>query len=412
MVADLHDREHRGRPLLTYAEACALLGREAAPLAREAESVPLRAAHGRVLAQALRLDRDEPPVRRAAMDGFAVASADGLAPRRLHGVIHAGSAAVAALAPGGAIGVMTGGTVPDGADCVLPVERVRVQGEVVEPLEAPEAGHHLRPVGEIGRRGRTVLEPGARLVAGALMIAASCGADPLRVRPRVRAAVLSTGDEVVPWTRAPLPHQVRDANRLGVAARLEGLGAEIVLEAHAPDAASALRSALAAALARADLVVTIGGVSMGEKDLLPAAFAELGVREEFHGVALQPGKPLWVGRTPAAWVAGLPGNPLASFVIAELFLRPLHARLAGEAPRSWPEPLLPARAAGPARSRGRELWLPARLAPQAEELPQLTPARWTGSGDWSALAAADALLRLPPETTVAAGDPVRYLPLA
>jgi molybdopterin molybdotransferase len=224
--------------------------------------------------------------------------------------------------------------------------------------------------------------------------------------------VLSTGDEVVPWTGAPLPHQVRDANRLGVAARLESLGAEIVREGHAPDDPAVLRGALAAALSRARLVVTIGGVSMGEKDLLPAAFAALGVRELLHGVALQPGKPVWIGHTPAAWVVGLPGNPLSSFVVAELFLRPLHAWLAGSAAGLLPAPLLPAIATAEARSRGRELWMPACVEPQPDGPPRLHPARWAGSADWSVLAGANALLRLPPQTAVAAGDPVRYLPLA
>lgn len=412
MVADVHDREHRGKPLHSYAAACAMLAAEAEPLARESERVPLREALGRILAEPLRLDRDEPPVARSAMDGFALASADGGGPRRLAGAVHAGDAGGAALARGEAIAVMTGGSLPAGADCVVPVEQAHMEAGILRLDAAPQPGRHVRPAGEIGRAGRTVLAAGARLGAGELMVAASCGADPVQVRARPRVAVLSTGDEVVAWTRAPLPHQVRDANRLGVIARLTALGARIVGDDHAPDEAGALRGALAAALARADLVVTIGGVSMGTRDLLPAVFRELGVAERLHGVALQPGKPVWIGRTPAAWVVGLPGNPLSSFVVNELFARPLLARLAGERGAAWPEPLLPARTATPLRSRAREAWLPAAVAPDADGELLARAAPWTGSGDWSALAGANALLRLPPDAALAAGDPVRYLPLA
>lgn len=411
MVADLHDREHRGRPLLAYAAACAALEAELAPLDRGAEAVALALAAGRILAEPVRLDRDEPPVARSAMDGYAVASADGRAPRRLAGVVHAGTPLTRPLARGAAVAVMTGGTVPAGADCVVPVESARREGEWIHLDDAPAAGKHLRPAGELGRAGKVVLHPGTRVGPGELMIAASCGADPLSVRPRVRVAVVSTGDEVVPWQARPEPHQVRDANRLGVAARLAALGAEIVHQSHLPDEAARLGAGLAQALAAADLLITIGGVSMGEKDLLPGAFAALGVRARLHGVALQPGKPVWIGRSDAAWVIGLPGNPLSAFVVTELFARPMLARLAGAHDAPWPHPLLPGALAAPARSRGRELWIPSRLEARAEAAPLLHPIPGRGSGDWSALAGADALLRLPPLTDLEPGSSIRYLPL-
>ncbi|MDA1260229.1 MAG: molybdopterin molybdotransferase MoeA, partial [Planctomycetota bacterium] len=356
MVADLHDREHRGRPLLSYASACAALAGKTAALTRASEELQLARACGRILAEPVCLDRDEPPVPRSAMDGYAVSSSEGSDPRQIAGVIHAGTPAAGALGKGQAVAVMTGGTVPPGADCVIPVEQVSVEGGLLHLAEAPTAGRHVRPAGEIGRAGRTVLEAGMRLGPGELMIAASCGAEPVRVRPRVRVAVVSTGDEVVPWRTPPEAHQVRDANRLGVAARLTALGAEIVHQSHLRDEPQALHAGLQEALARADLLITIGGVSMGEKDYLPASFAALGVQQRLHGVALQPGKPVWIGRSDSAWVIGLPGNPLSSFVVTELFARPMHARLSGAAGESWPHPLLPGVAATSASSRGRELW--------------------------------------------------------
>ncbi len=388
-----------------------MLASEVAACTCETQSVALAEAGGRVLAEDLRLDRNEPPVARSAMDGYAVASSGGAETRRIGGVVHAGDPAPARLQPGEAVAVMTGGSVPEGADCVVPVEQVRVEGALLHLDEAPTAGRHLRPIGEIGAVGRVVLRRGARLGAGELMIAASCGTDPLRVRARVRVAVISTGDEVVPWQQKPLPHQVRDANRIGVAARLAALGAEIVHQSHLRDDPQPLREGLARALAGADLLVTIGGVSMGEKDFLPASFAALGVRSLLHGVALQPGKPVWIGRSASCWVIGLPGNPLSSFVVTELFARPLLARLDGGEAAPWPHPLLPGRAARAARSRGRELWLPARLVPQADGLPLLQFEPWNGSGDWSALAGVRALAHLPAQSELAAGDPLRYLPL-
>ncbi len=411
MVAEICDREHRGKPLLAYEAACAMLAREVQPLTRPAEAIPLREALGRLLAVSLGLDRDEPPLPRSAMDGFAVRSADGMAQRQIVATIHAGTEAVAELAAGKAMAVMTGGTVPPGADCVIPIERTRREGDFLILLDPQQNLRHVRRVAEIGARGRMVLESGSRLRPGELAIAASVGADPIFVRPSVRAAVLSTGDEVVPWASTPLPHQVRDGNRLGVCARLLELGAEVVHDAHLPDDFQALERGIQAALECSDLVITIGGVSMGEKDLLPAVFAQLGVRTLLHGVALQPGKPLWVGSRGSQWILGLPGNPLSAFTVTELFARPMLRLLEG-AQESMPlEALFPGVAGMPMQSGGRDLWLPAQLVAQMHGAPRLHAAPWNGSGDWSTLAGARALWFLPAGARAEAGDAVRYLPL-
>lgn len=411
MVAPLCDREHKGRELLAYAEAVRLLDADLAPLARPAERVPLLQAAGRVLAEALRLDRDEPPVARSAMDGYAVRSADGREPRQLAGSVYAGSAELPAVGTGAAAEVMTGGSIPPGADAVVPVELTRRENGAILLLEAPAVGQHVRAAGEMGRRGRVVLEPGRRLRPGDLSIAAAVGADPLSVRPRARVRVLATGDEIVPWTAAPAPHQVRDSNRAGAVARLQDLGADVVGSGHLPDEVEALTRGLRAALDDSDLLVTIGGVSMGKKDFLPEVLETLGVREVVHGVAIQPGKPVWIGRRAATWVLGLPGNPVSSFVILELFGRRIVEALQGAAGPSAEQALLPGAAARALQSRARALWLPCRLQPQAGEPPRLDPLPWTGSGDWTCLAGAQALAHLPPESAVAAGAPLRYLSL-
>jgi len=411
MVAHICDREHKGRDLLAYAEAWGLLARDLLPLERAAEDLPLVQAAGRVLAASVGLDRDEPPVARSAMDGYAVRSADALAPRRVVGSVYAGTAELPAIGPGAAAEVMTGGSIPPGADAVVPVELARLEGELLHLQEPPAAGQHLRQAGEMGRRGRVVLEAGRRLRAGDLGIAAAVGADPLRVRARPRATLLSTGDEVVPWSSAPAPHQVRDSNRLSALLRLQEFGAEIIHHGHLPDDPARLEPALREALAASDLLVTIGGVSMGRKDFLPGLLEGLGVREIVHGVAIQPGKPVWIGRGERAWVLGLPGNPVSSFVILELFGRRLIQGLLGEAGAEGEPGLLPGILSRPLQSRARALWLPAALLPQAAGAPQLEVLPWKGSGDWTCLARAQALVHLPPDTALAAAAPIRYLPL-
>ncbi|RMH04151.1 MAG: molybdopterin molybdenumtransferase MoeA [Planctomycetota bacterium] len=411
MTDDPRDQGHRGHRLLPLEQAARLLLAEVRPLSGE-EFLPLAQAVGRVLARPVALDRPEPPVPRSAMDGYAVRSGDGADPRRLRGAVHAGTPGRAEVGAGEAVAVMTGGTVPAGADAVVPVERARLDGELLRLDEPPEPGRHVRAAGEMGPTGRVLLEPGRRLRPEDLAAAAGCGLDPIPVRPRPRCAVLSTGDEVVPWTERPEPHQVRDGNRLASILQLARAGGEVVLDRHLPDRPEDLRAAAAEALAGGiDLLITIGGVSMGEKDHLPEVFADLGVERLFHGVSVQPGKPVWAGRRGPALVLGLPGNPLSSFVILELLAAPVLRRLGGET--GVPElPVFEAgRCLGEAAAKKRPRFLTASLEPSAAGLPGVRPRPQQGSGDWTALAEADALLALPPGARVRPGDPVEFLRL-
>ncbi|TAH35261.1 MAG: molybdopterin molybdenumtransferase MoeA [Planctomycetota bacterium] len=411
MSADPCDRQHKGRELLSYPAALALLAREVQTLARPAEPVPLLAALGRVLRAPVALDRDEPPVARSAMDGYAVRSADGGAPRRLAGTVYAGTAESVPVGPGEAVAVMTGGTLAPGADAVVPVELTQPAGGLVQVQAAPKPGQNVRRAGEMGAAGRVLLQPGRVLTAADLSAAAGCGADPLPVAPRPRVAILSSGDEVVAWTQQPQPHQVRDSNRLAAALQAQRAGGEVVASRRVPDHLEELRAALAGALERADLIVTIGGVSMGEKDLLPQAFAALDVEELLHGVSVQPGKPVWVGRRGDQWVLGLPGNPVSAYVILELFGVPMLRRLAGAA-QELPRALEAGRAGGPARAGGRERFLAADLRVSAAGEVVVTARPEAGSGDWTCLALAEALLHVPADTRLQAGDPVRFLRLS
>lgn len=411
MSADVCDRQHKGRDLLPYPEATALMQAAVRPLSRAPEAVALPYALGRVLAAPVRLDRAEPPVPRSAMDGYALRAADGLARRRLRGTVYAGTAGQAELQAGEAIAVMTGGTVAAGADAVVPVELAHAEGEWLHLHEAPRPGMNVRCAGEMGAAGRVLLEPGQVLTAADLTAAAGCGCDPLPVAPQPRVAILSSGDEVVPWTAQPGPHQVRDSNRLAAALQAQRAGAQVVASERVADRLEDLTSALASAFAAADLVVTIGGVSMGEKDLLPRAFTALQVEELFHGVSVQPGKPVWVGRRGDQWLLGLPGNPVSSFVILELFGVPLLRWLAG-ARVPWPRPLEAGVAGAAAAARGRERFVTAALHGDDAGRVVVTPRLETGSGDWTCLAGAQALLHLPADTRCRAGEPVRFLRLA
>ena len=410
MSSDPCDQGREGRPLLPLEEARCRLLTAAQPLAHDSVPLALDQASGRVLAEPIRLDRAEPPVPRSAMDGFALRSADGTDSRELLGVVYAGTAGRPEIGPGQAIEVMTGGTVAAGADAVIPVEQTRVEDGRLHVTAEVRPGQHVRDAGEMGEAGAVVVPAGVVLRAPMLAAAASCGVDPVQLHPAPRATVLSTGDEVVAWTEQPEEHQVRDANRLATALQLRSAGAEVLATRRVLDQPELLREAVEAALISSDLVITIGGVSMGKKDHLPVIFEELGVEKLFHGVAVQPGKPVWVGQRAGVWVVGLPGNPVSSFVMTELLVRDLVHRLAG----TTPQEALPLRACeltAPVRTRGRERFFPASVAMRADGVPQITPHAGRGSGDWTVLARMEALLRVPAQTELEAGAAAHYLPI-
>lgn len=395
--------------MLAYAKAWQLLA-SACDFSIEGEVLPLEQAVGRVLTEDLFLDRPEPPVDRSAMDGFAVLSSDGDGPRQVLGTLFAGTAGQPTLSAGQAMAVMTGGTVPHGADAVIPVERTEREGDQLQVTQMPKQGQHIRRKGEMGEAGRLALSAGVRLRPGDLAIAASVGAAELRCARRPRVALFTTGDEVVPHQQIPEPHQVRDSNLPTCAALLRAAGADVVLAGHLPDDRTALAKQLGPACAEHDLVVTIGGVSMGEKDFLPEVFTELGVERLFHKINIQPGKPVWAGKSARGMVLGLPGNPVSGYVILSLFAPLLLGRMEGlDMEQPWG---LPAILASPLRSGPRERFVPALLqAPQSPGgLPQLMPIAATGSGDWIGLAGVEVLAQVPPHSELAVGEGITYLP--
>ena len=292
------------------------------------EEVEVAHAHQRVLAQDVAAEGSSPPFDASAMDGYAVvAGSSGELP--VVGESRAGLPAEHPLAPGQAIRISTGAAVPDGADSVIPVERVEErEGAVVVPDWEP--GRNIRRAGEDMRAGAVVLRAGTVVGPAELAVLVAAGMDRVRCAARPRVAVLATGDELVEPGRPLGPGQIRNSNAYALAALVERAGAAVALRRKVPDEAGATRAELAAALEAADVVCVSGGVSVGPHDHVKPALAELGVEERFWGVRLKPGKPTWFGTAPRGQlVFGLPGNPVSAMVTFHLFARPALRGLMG-----------------------------------------------------------------------------------
>ena len=313
---------------LTFERAQELVLGRVAPLA--AEAVALGAAAGRITAKSALAAVDLPPFPSSAMDGFAVRAAD--APGALPVVerIPAGRPASRGLAPGEAMGISTGGVVPEGADAVIPLEYVVHRDNEIEVAAAVEVGANVRPRGGDARAGQVVVQPGVRLGAAQLGALGAAGVGSVVCARRPRVAVLATGTELARPGAELGPGQVYEANAVMLAAALAADGAEVELLPAVADDEGAHRAALERGLG-ADVLVSSGGVSVGPHDLVRRIEAELGVEEVFWQVAIRPGKPVAFGVRDRTLVFGLPGNPVSALVGCELFVRPAVRALQGEA---------------------------------------------------------------------------------
>lgn len=294
------------------------------------EDIDLAQADGRILAQAVAARLTLPAADVSAMDGYALRFADLPGPLRIVGESAAGRPLDRPVGPGEAARIFTGAVVPAGADTVaLQEDAVPGDGNVAFPAEGPPgAGAHIRRAGQDFAAGAPLAAAGTRLSPARLGLLAAAGHAGVRVYRRPRVALLSTGDELVPPGTTPAPGQIVGSNGLMIAAMLRAWGAEVSDLGLVPDSRDALLACLA--LARgADLVVTIGGASVGDHDLVKPVLQEAGARIDLWRVAIRPGKPLLAGRLGDAIVVGLPGNPVSAHVCALLFLRPLLARMTG-----------------------------------------------------------------------------------
>jgi molybdopterin molybdotransferase len=303
------------------------------------EETSLGEALGLALARDLPATTDSPPFDNSAVDGYTMRSADAEVGRVFTVVDEApaGRPAKKSIGDGEAIKIFTGGVIPDGADAVVMVENTSGWGEEFELKKVPAPGSNIRAAGEDTRRGDIILRAGTEIGAPEIALAATQGYGSLPVYRRPKVVVLSTGTELVePGTRELEPGEIFDSNSYAIVAAAHEAGAEARRLYAASDDADALRAAIEEALETADVVVTSGGVSVGEKDLVKSTMLDLGVDQVFWGVKFKPGKPLFYGTRGVTRLFGLPGNPVSAMVCFDLFVRPALVRMMGREDRRRP----------------------------------------------------------------------------
>lgn len=382
----------------------------------EAETAPLGDAHGRTLAADLAALRTQPPFPASAMDGYAVRAGDVASPPtslRMVGRSIAGRRYAGFVAPGEAVRIFTGAPVPDGADAVVIQEDTDAGGDSVLVRERVDVGRHVRPSGLDFSEGARLLRAGARLDARHLALAAAMGHGTVSVRRRPRVALLATGDELVRPGEPTGPDQIVASNLAALAAITARAGGEAIDLGIARDRFEDLEIGVEAArTAEADLLVTLGGASVGEHDLVQSALSRQGMTVGFWRVALRPGKPLMHGRLGRMVILGLPGNPVSSIVCGLLFLEPAIRALQGD-PDGDRDGSEPARlGADLSENDTRQDYLRAALQQRPGDLPIVTAHPVQDSSMLSVLARSDALIvRAPRAPSLRAGEVVPVLRL-
>ncbi|MQA18631.1 molybdopterin molybdotransferase MoeA [Rugamonas rivuli] len=400
--------EYKSKPLLAVSEALALMAAAARPLT-DVEVVPTLTANGRVLAKAQVSEMNVPGRDNTQMDGYAVRAADcvsGNAALTVSQRIPAGHVGQPLL-PGTAARIFTGALIPEGADAVVMQEQCELVGNLVTIRHAPKSGEWIRRAGEDITNGSVILPSGTRLRSQELGLAASVGLAELPVKRKLRVAVFFTGDELTMPGEPLAPGAIYNSNRFTLRALLENLGCEITDFGIVPDSLEATRSVLRECAQAHDLIITSGGVSVGEEDhIKPAVEAE--GKLNMWQIAVKPGKPLAFGEVGKAFFVGLPGNPVSSFITFLMFVRPFLLRLQGVteglAPRSfamradfnWP------------KADKRNEFLRARIN-AAGGLELFTN---QSSGVLTSTVWGDGVIDNPPGQTIAAGDTVRFIPFS
>lgn len=399
--------------LIPVEEALArVLASAATPLSEE--RVPLDEAFGRVLARDLVAQRTQPPFPNSAMDGYALRAADTPGALRVVGESAAGRAFDGSVGPGEAVRIFTGAPAPVGADAIVVQENVRRDGDRITLAAPVRIGDNLRFEGLDFREGETLIGAGRRLSSRDIALAAAANHAGLIVRRRARVAILATGDELVA-PGAPIgPSQIVASNNFTVAGIVAACGGLAIDLGIARDSMDALDAAIRQAIdAKPDVLVTLGGASVGDHDLVQKALATAGMELGFWKIAMRPGKPLMHGRLGAMRVLGLPGNPTSSTVCAVLFLRPLLRALHGE-PDPGADPTRAARLAADVRANGpRQDYQRCALRRDAEGRLVATPAEVQDSSLVKVMAEADGLIVRPPNAPAArAGEACRVIALS
>ena len=379
-----------------------------------AETVGLREALGRVLANDVTARRSQPPVDVSAMDGYAVRAADVAgAPVTLKvvGEAPAGASAVGAVGPGEAVRIFTGGPMPDGADAIVIQENTETGGgAMITVLKGAATGAFVRPRGLDFRDGDVLLKAGRVISARDVGLLAAMNVPWLSVRRRPRVAILATGNEIVLPGDPIAPGQIVSSNGMAIGAMVKACGGEAIDLGIAGDNVAALRDATKAAIG-ADFLVTTGGASVGDHDLVQQALSQVGLKVDFWRVAMRPGKPLIFGWWNGVTMLGLPGNPVSAMVCAIVFLRPALARLLdrgdGDEPAS--SALLGAELGA---NDERQDYLRAALGHDRNGELVATPFGRQDSSMFATMARADCLVIRPPHAgPAAAGARVSIVPL-
>lgn len=357
------------------------------------ETVPLERALGRVLCEPIYADMDLPPFDRARMDGYAVRSSDvATAPVKLRviGEIAAGASFAGKLNAGEAVKIFTGAPVPEGADAVQKIEVTKTTDHTVEIQEEVKPGQFITPHASEVAAGEQVLKPGREIGPAEMAVLASFGRQQVRVSRKPRVAVFSTGSELVDVSVKPSGAQIRNSNSYTLAAYAERTGACVEILPTIEDTLKATRDALLQAAEHQDLVITSGGVSMGDYDLVKAALLEIGAEIFFDKVQIRPGKPVVFGRRQQTFFFCLPGNPVSTSVTFNVFVRPAIRRmlhngspLVSSVTASLAQPLKDA--------SSRRSYLPARLFIEGGRA-FVEPLKWGGSSDFVAFVNANALI--------------------
>jgi molybdopterin molybdotransferase len=360
-----------------------------------AERVTLDVALGRVLSDCVVAGRDQPPFAVSAMDGYALRSADTPGTLFVAGESAAGRGFEGRCESGAAIRISTGAAIPDGVDTVVIQEDVHRDGDTVT-VPSVKPGKNIRPQAGDFSAGTVLLEKGRRLDGIAVSLAAATGAAELAVARAPRIAILSSGDELAAPGAAPGPYQIFDSATYGIAGLVRSWGGVAHRLAVAKDDASAIARAAEQGLRDSDLLVVVGGASVGDHDHARPALVQLGLALVVEKIAVRPGKPTWFGRTPQGLVLGLPGNPASALACAVLFLRPLMEAMLGRDPLAC----IVTRKAGLAHALPangpREHYLRAHLDSDGEGRLTVRAFEDQDSSLISIFAAANALIRLPP----------------
>jgi molybdopterin molybdotransferase len=387
------------------ARACVLREVSAGRGSLPTEQVPALECAGRILAEEITADRDYPPFPRSARDGFAIRAAD--VPGELHviGEVRAGEVFRGSVSSGGAVEIMTGAPLPEGADAVVMVEHTERSGDRVKIARSLESGENFNARGIEAKQGSLVLTAGRRLGFAEIALLAMVGRECATVYKRPRVAILPTGDEIVEAGQKPEAFQIRNSNAWSMAVQVRRAGGDPQILPIARDNYESTRRLIEQGL-EADLLLLSGGVSAGKYDIVERVLADLGAKFLFDRVLVQPGQPLVFGSARGKFFFGLPGNPASTMVTFEVFARAAVELLGGSHEASLR--LLQAQLSKEVRQKtGLTRFLPAQVSADGSTV---TPELWQGSGDVNALARANAFLVTEPDReSWAAGEMIRVL---